>query len=236
MHIKCLIVDDEPPAREVLKRYVSELPMLHLVGECGNAVQAIAALQKGDVDLMFLDIRMPQVNGTDLVKALQHQPKIIFTTAYTEYALEGYELNVVDYLIKPIKFERFLKAVTKAFPRPEGAPMPETSPVVAPELSTAFVYFRTNRKMVKVLLNDILYVEGMRDYVKVVTTGGTIVTKQPISAVEAMLPKDRFMRVHRSFITSLEKIKSFTHELLEIGGTEVPIGKLYRQELMHRLA
>ena len=234
MKIKCLIVDDEPPAREVLKRYVEELPMLQLAGECANAIQAITILQQQPIDLIFLDIRMPQLNGTDFLKTLKNPPKVIFTTAYTEYALEGYELDIVDYLMKPIRFDRFIKAVNKAFPLQDNKFFVEVAPP-AEKKNESFVYFRADRKMLKVLLNDILYIESMKDYVKVFTTNNSIVTKQSISSVETMLPEKKFIRTHRSFIVSVNKIKSFTNEIIEIGNTEIPIGKLYRNSVMKLL-
>lgn len=234
MKIKCLIIDDEPPAREVLKRYVQEMPMLLVAGECANAVQALAALQEQAVDLLFLDIRMPQLNGTDFLKTIKNPPKVILTTAYTEYALEGYELDVVDYLMKPIRFDRFVKAVNKAFPLQGGRPQHEEP--VEEKKNESFVYFRADRKMVKVVLNDILYIESMKDYIKVFTRSSTIITKQSISSVEAMLPEKQFVRTHRSFIISLGKVNSFTSELVEIGAAEVPIGKLYRNGVLKRLS
>lgn len=237
MKIKCLIVDDEPLARDVLKRYVNELPMLELAGECGNAIEAILRLRQGAIDLMFLDIRMPQLNGTDFLKTLKNPPKVVFTTAYTEYALEGYELDAVDYLMKPVRFDRFLKAVNKAYPLLNGKPAAEEQPPPVPEKrNEAFVYFRAGRKMVKVLLSDILYIESMKDYVKVFANGQPLITKQSISSVEAMLPEKDFIRTHRSFIVSVGKIKSFTAELIEIGNAEIPVGKLYRNGVMKLLA
>jgi DNA-binding LytR/AlgR family response regulator len=234
MAIRCLIIDDEPPARDVLRRYVEELPILKFCGECGNAIQAISFLQQQPIDLLFLDIRMPQLNGIDFLKTLKHPPKIIFTTAYSEYALEGYELDVVDYLMKPIRFDRFLKAINKAFPT-HDLKQPVNEPVLAEKAAEAFVYFRADRKMVKVLLNDILYIESMKDYVKVFTNTNTIITKQSISSVETMLPEKKFVRTHRSYIVSIDKIKSFTNEILEIGKAEIPIGKLYRNNVIKRL-
>lgn len=232
MKIKCLIVDDEPPARDVIKRYVEDVPMLELAGMCANAIQAMVVLQQQPIDLVFLDIRMPQLNGTDFLKTLKNTPKVIFTTAHTEYALEGYELDIVDYLLKPVRFDRFLKAVNKAFPHFNGKQVETTIPVMQENITESFVYFRADRKMIKVLLNDILYVESMKDYVKVVTATGAIITRQSISSVEAMLPENRFLRIHRSFVVSVNKIKSFTNEMIEIDKTEIPIGKLYRNEVM----
>lgn len=232
--IRCLIVDDEPPAREIIRRYVQEIPTLLLMGECANAIQVLTILQQQPIDLLFLDIRMPQLNGTDFIKTLQHPPKVIFTTAFSEYALEGYELDVVDYLMKPIRFDRFLKAVNKAFPANNTAAVANVGvPVVAEEKKNeSFVYFRADRKMVKVMLDDILYIESMKDYIKVHTLQGVIITKQSISSVEAMLPGKLFVRTHRSFIVSINKIKSFTNELVEIDKTDIPIGKLFRNGVL----
>ncbi len=226
--IKCLIVDDEPPARDILRRYIGEMPMLELTGECANAMEVLSFLQKHSVDLLFLDIRMPQLKGTELIKILKNPPRVIFTTAHADYALEGYELDIVDYLLKPIQFDRFVKAVSKAFQYalPVAAPAVETAPPTVGK--DAFVYFRMDRKMVKVILADIMYVESMKDYVKIHTCDGVIITKQSISSVAAMLPEEVFIRTHRSFIVNIGKIRSYTHELIEIEKMEIPIGKLFR--------
>jgi len=231
--IRCLVVDDEPPARKILRRYIEEIPILTLVAECANAVQAFTELQQHTIDLMFLDIRMPQLNGNDLLKTLKNPPKVILTTAYPEYALEGYELDVTDYLMKPVTFERFLKSVNKAFP----SGLFKTGNISKEEdkKSEDFVYFRADRKMVKVMLHDILYIESMKDYIKVFTRNNTLVTKQSISSVEEMLPEKDFIRVHRSFIVSLQKIRTFTSELIEIDSSEIPIGKFYRQGVLKML-
>lgn len=230
-NIKCLIVDDEPPAREIIRRYAEQVPSLDIAGECENAIQAFAFLQQQPVDLIFLDIRMPQLNGNDFVKALSTPPKVIFTTAYPEYALEGFELNAIDYLVKPVRFERFLKAVHKVFAVNSVKAIAEL-PVAEDKKNESFVYFRADRKMIKVMLEDIFYIESMKDYIKIVTKQSTVITKQSISSVEAMLPDKEFVRVHRSYIVSLNKIRSFTNELIEIEKAEIPIGKLYRNEVM----
>jgi len=230
--IRCLVVDDEPLARDVIRRYVESIPSLKLIGECGNAIDAMSFLQQQPVDLLFLDIQMPKLKGIDLLKIMTNPPKVILTTAHAEYALEGYELDIVDYLLKPIAFERFFKAVNKAFQfvRPvmeTELPAPKEEPK-----KERYIYLRADRKMVKVMLQDILYIESMKDYVKVVTNQGTIITKQSISSMEAMLPETAFLRTHRSFIASVDKIKSFTPELIEIEKSEIPIGKLYRNNVM----
>jgi DNA-binding LytR/AlgR family response regulator len=227
--VKCLIMDDEPMARDVIRRYIEHIPSLEIAGEFGNAIDATIFLQRNIVDIIFLDIKMPQLSGTDFVRTLHTVPKIIFTTAHKEYAHEGFELDVVDYLLKPIRFDRFLRAVNKAFPQGSA----ETNHAANGtrrdmKFASPFIYLKVDRKMVKILLDDILYIESDKDYVKVFTTGSTIITRQTISSVEAMLSENKFFRIHRSFIVSLDKIKSFSNEIVEIGNKELPIGKLYR--------
>ncbi|GAA4327145.1 LytTR family DNA-binding domain-containing protein [Flaviaesturariibacter amylovorans] len=233
--LRCLVVDDEPPARSILERYIADLPALELAGSCAHALEALQALQQTPVDLLFLDIHMPQLKGNELLKILKAPPRVIFTTAHPEYALEGYELDVVDYLLKPIRFDRFVKAVNKLYMM-ERAPLPEPARPPAPARQEPFIYLRADRRMVKVLLQDILYVESMKDYVKVFTASEIIITKQSISGMEAMLPEGAFVRVHRSFIVSVNKVRTFTHELIGIGNTEIPIGKLYRQSVLRALS
>lgn len=230
----CLIVDDEPPAREILKRYVEKMPMLELAGECSNAFEVIAFLHKQSIDVIFLDIQMPQLSGLELLGTLITPPKVIFTTAFGDYALQSYELDAVDYLLKPIKFERFVKAVNKAIPQ-MGKSYPDIA-IPVPKKSNAggeeFLYFRSERKMVKVVLNDIFYVESLKDYVKIVTGQEQVITKQSMSALEAMLPGELFLRVHRSFIVSLGKIRSFSPTHIQLISVEIPVGKLYQREVM----
>ncbi|MDQ3277707.1 MAG: LytTR family DNA-binding domain-containing protein [Bacteroidota bacterium] len=230
--IRCLLVDDEPLARDVLRRYIELVPTLEVCGECGNALEALSILQQQSTDLLFLDIQMPQLKGIDLLRILPNRPKVILTTAFSEYAVEGYDLDIVDYLLKPIQFSRFLKAVGRAFQqaKPVAATLPP-APAEEPA-KEGYIYLRADRRMIKVLLQDILYVESMKDYIKVFTTSGTIITKQSITAMEAMLPEQAFIRTHRSFIASVEKIRSFTTELIQIEKAEIPIGKLYRQNVM----
>ena len=231
--LKCLIVDDEPMARDVIRRYIEQVPTLELAGEFGNAIEATLYLQKNPADMIFLDIMMPQLSGTDFVRSLHNVPKIVFTTAHKEYALEGFELDVVDYLLKPIRFDRFLRAVNKAFPmRWEEANSVSAATSHNNKYSSPFIYVRVDRKMIKILLDDILYIESDKDYVKVITPKSVIITRQTISSVEAMLSADKFFRIHRSFIVSLDKIKSFTMEVVEIGDKELPIGRLYRNGFM----
>ena len=228
----CIIVDDEPMARDVIRRYVQKVPTLKLVAEFGNAIDATVFLHEQLVDIIFLDIKMPQLSGTDFVRSLRNGPKIIFTTAHKEYAYEGFELDVVDYLLKPIRFDRFLKAVNKAFPQKRQETENINVAVVEDNNTSSFIYLRVDRKMMKILLDDILYIESDKDYVKVFTPRGFIITRQTIASVEAMLSASRFTRIHRSYIVSLSKIASFTHEIVEIGNKELPIGKLYRNSFL----
>ena len=231
--IKCIIVDDEPMARDVIRRYIQKIPTLKLLGEFGNAIDATLFLQGQAVDMIFLDIKMPQMSGTEFVRSLRNVPKIIFTTAHKEYAFEGFELDVVDYLLKPIRFDRFLKAVNKAFPQKQqdiethGSVINEEN-----KPATSFIYLRVDRKMIKVLLDHIFYIESDKDYVKVFTEKGFVITRQTIASVEAMLSQDQFIRIHRSYIVSLNKLNSFTAETVEIGNKELPIGKLYRNNFL----
>jgi DNA-binding LytR/AlgR family response regulator len=233
MQVKCIIVDDEPMARDVIRRYIQKIPTLRLMGEFGNAIDATVCLQEQSVDVIFLDIRMPQLTGTEFVRSLRNVPKIIFTTAHKEYAHEGFELDVTDYLLKPIRFDRFLRAVNKAFPQKQQEPEFPVSPLAEENKSAAsFIYLRADRKMIRVLLNDILYIESDKDYVKVFTEKGFILTRQTIASVEAMLSDSQFIRIHRSFIVSLNKLKSFTAETVEVANKELPIGKLYRNTFL----
>jgi DNA-binding LytR/AlgR family response regulator len=226
--IKCLIVDDEPLARDVIRRYIEKVPLLQVAGECGNAIEALMFLHNEAVDLIFLDIRMPQLTGTEFAKALLYKTKIIFTTAFKEYAIEGFELDAIDYLLKPIRFDRFLRAITKAFPQKSGELNGTPNIDLANKKNTSdFIYLKADRKMVKVLLDDILYIESARDYLKVFTQNHSILTRQTISSIEAMLSENEFIRIHRSYIVSIRKIDSFTHETVEIGNKELPIGKFY---------
>jgi DNA-binding LytR/AlgR family response regulator len=228
----CIIVDDEPMARDVIRRYVEQTPMLVLQGEFGNAIDASIFLHDHPVDMMFLDIQMPQLTGTEFVRSLRRAPKVIFTTAHKEYAYEGFELDVTDYLLKPVRFDRFLKAVSKALPQKSSQDTNVTALTEDAATAPSFIYLRVERKMVKLLLDDVLYIESDKDYVKLFTGKGFVITRQTIASVEAMLPASQFVRIHRSYIVSLNKIKSFTNESVEVGNKELPIGKLYRNGFM----
>jgi DNA-binding LytR/AlgR family response regulator len=229
--IICLAVDDEPPALEVLKKFITSVHSLELAGTCSDAIEAINFLQSKPVDLIFLDIKMPELLGTDFIRALKNPPKVIFTTAYRKYAIEGFELDAVDYLLKPISFDRFLRAVSKVMQTPLTDMKHEDEIQNSKSGAPGYISFRSDRKMIKVALNDILYIESIKDYIKVITVTNTVITKQSISSVEEMLPKDMFIRIHRSYIVSLNKIESYNHELVWIAKQELPISRMYRHEV-----
>ncbi len=230
MKLRCLLIDDEPPALTILASYIESMDNLELAGQCYNAFEAMLILQRTTVDIIFLDINMPRLLGTEFIRTLRNPPKVIFTTAHKDYALEGYDLNAVDYLLKPFSLERFVRAVNKI--------TDETDAPAAPALPTAdpFLYFRSDRKMVKVMLDEVIYIESLKDYIRIVRTGQPpLVVKQPISIVEEMLPDNLFVRIHRSYIIALKKVTAYTQNEVEIDGTEIPIGKLYKHR-MNRLA
>ncbi|HEY4650623.1 MAG TPA: LytTR family DNA-binding domain-containing protein [Pontibacter sp.] len=233
MKIRCLIVDDEPLALDVLETYISRLDNLELVCRCNNAVEAYNCLQTEQIDLMFLDIQMPKLTGIDFVKSLPNPPKVVFTTAYRDYAVEGYELNAVDYLLKPISFDRFLKSITK-ITHPEAKPA-ATITTPEPDYKEAFIYLKADKKMVKVMLADILYIESLKDYIRVKTETKEIISYQKISFLEEKLPADKFLRIHRSFIIALDKVQAFSATAVDLGKTEIPIGRLYKNEVLQIL-
>ena len=237
--INCLAVDDEPPALSVLTQHISAVPSLNLVGVCSNAVEALTAIRSQNIDLLFLDIQMPQLLGTDLIRTLKNPPRVIFTTAYRKFAIEGFELNAVDYLLKPISFERFLMAVNRVLETPPAPPLSPVSPTpvapIPPADTSPLIYFRADRKMQKVLLSDILYIESLKDYSRIITKTKKIITKQGISFIEGQLPRNAFIRIHRSYIVAIDKIDSYTTDLIEIDHQELPIGRMFRHEVERTL-
>ena len=227
--IKCLVIDDELPAIEILKRHIYCVEALELSGTCSNAVEAISFLKDTRVDLLFLDIQMPHLLGTTFLRTLKNPPKVIFTTAYRKYAVEGFELDAVDFLLKPINFERFLKGVNKVLQvNLQSNNASPTSPENQAESVPPFLYFRANRKMVKVLFNEIMYIEGLNDYIKIITVHKVIITKHLLTSLEEMLPSKEFVRTHKSFIVAINKIESFNADAIEIGKKEIPIGRSYK--------
>jgi two-component system LytT family response regulator len=221
-----LIVEDEPLARNLITEYVRKIPYLNLVKACSGALEAMEVLRTNPVDLLFLDVQMPELTGIAFLKSLQKKPLVILTTAYSEYALEGYELDVTDYLLKPITFERFLKAVDKVNQRlSDNHPVTEKPAEVMPD----FIFVKDGTKLVKIRWNDILYVEGLKDYVTIHTRTQKVISLQRLKSLEEQLPADKFIRVHNSFIVALDAIDSVHKDKIQIGQAQVPIGDTYKK-------
>jgi len=232
--MKCLIVDDEPLARELMEAYVSRIEELKLVKSCGNALEAFTFIQQRPVDLIFLDIEMPQITGIELLRSLKDKPRVILTTAYREYAFEAYDLDVVDYMLKPISFDRFLRGIAKIkqLKQPEIT-LDEVNAVES--FNDAYLYLKENREMVKVFLKDIVYIESLRDYVRVKTLKQEVITYQKISYLEQKLPQNKFIRVHRSFIIAMDKVISFTPATVKVNIIDIPIGRNYKNVTLKML-
>ncbi|MCU4163114.1 LytR/AlgR family response regulator transcription factor [Carboxylicivirga caseinilyticus] len=232
--IKCLIVDDEELAIDVLKEYVSRIDYLELTGSCRNALEAMTFLNENKVDLIFLDIQMPGLTGLQLLKNITNRPEVIMTTAYSEYALEGFELQVLDYLIKPIPFDRFIKAINR-FLKLRQPNMTLTEKSQTDSYNDTFIFVKSDKMMIKVLLREITYVESLRNYVAIHLTNGKMVkTMNTISNIEDKLPETHFLRVHRSFIIAIDKIDSFMSGSFKINSEIIPIGRQYK-ELVKRI-
>jgi DNA-binding LytR/AlgR family response regulator len=233
--MKCLIVDDEPLARELIESYVNRVEGLTLVKSCTNAVEAFSVIQQKPIDLIFLDIQMPQISGIDLLKSLKHRPRVILTTAFREYAFEAFDLDVVDYLLKPVSFERFLRSISKIYQLNQPLEPPEYENPTQQSYEDTYIFFKEDREMVKVFLQDILYIESLRDYVRVKTVQKQIITYQKISYLEQKLPESSFIRVHRSFIVAIDKVTSFTASSVRLGTFEIPIGRNFKNQALKAL-
>ncbi len=234
--MNAIIVDDEPLALDVLETYINQINEVNLLAKCSNALEANEALQTHDVDLMFLDIQMPQLTGIDFLKTLTKPPLVIFTTAYANYAIEGFELNAVDYLLKPISLDRFMKAVNKAS---------EQHALLHPEPSAAqssgnddpnFIFVKADKKLVKVKYDDIIYIEGLKDYVIIRTNTGRVITLQTMKSLEVKMPSNTFRRIHRSYIVNVDKIQAVIGNMVEVieknQAKHLPVGKNYRDDLL----
>lgn len=226
--ITCLIVEDEPLAAEVLEDYINQVPFLQLVCICGDAISALEVLQREKIELLFLDIHLPKLKGLDFIKTLDHPPKVIITSAYQDYALQGYELNVVDYLLKPIEFKRFVNAVNKARQQMEIYRSLDN-----PEMPNerAFLFFNVSKKKVKMFLDEILYIESLKEYIKIVSHDKYILTKFQLGQTEDLLKNKNFIRIHRSFIVAKDKIDAFSATDIEIQGKLIPIGRSYKEQV-----
>lgn len=231
--INCIIVDDEPVAREILENHLSKIESVEVVASCKNAIEAFNAINQQKVDLIFLDINMPEISGLSFAKSINKDIKVIFTTAYREYAVDGFDLQAVDYLLKPISFERLLQALNKYLNENVATKCEEPTHIEEERYESFFV--RSERKMVKICFSEILFVESIGDYVRIHLTDKTVVTRETIANIEARLPQKDFIRTHRSFIVSLAGIESFTSEYVELGKTQIPISRSYKNEVLQKL-
>ena len=234
MILNCIAVDDEPLALEKIKSFVERVPFLKLISCCNNAMEAISELKNSKIDLIFLDIQMDEFTGIQLLESLQTKPKVILTTAYDSYALKGYELDVSDYLLKPISFERFLKAVNKVYDNCNAKSDKETNITIqdSKQNKEDFVFVKTEYRMQKVVFDDILYIEGMKDYLRIVTKSEKIMTLQSFSSLEKLLPSHDFVRVHKSYIVAINKIECIERRGIKIKEMYIPIGDIYKMNFM----
>lgn len=229
MDVKCLIVDDEPPARELIRSYLERLDGFTVCGEFPNAMDGFNYLQKNNVDLLFVDIQMPKMDGIELIRSLVKRPKIIITTAFRDYAAEGFDLSILDYLVKPIVFDRFLNAIGKY----NQCILTEREPNSSYE--DTYMFFRVEKEMVKIYLRDIVYIESIQDYIKINTPERTYVTYTRIGYMDEKLPDSHFVRIHKSFIVPLGKVASYTHNTVKVNGKQLPIGRVYKQGFLNAI-
>jgi len=232
MELKCLIVDDEVLAQDVIEKYITNIPTLKLVGKCDNAVEAISFLHNNQVDLLFLDLNMPELSGLDMLKTLSNPPKVILTTAYSEYALESYEYGVLDYLLKPIKLERFIKAVNKVVEQQSKKDGDENIPQ---KQQAHTIFIKEDQVTYQVKLNDIFFIEAYGNYLKVHTEDKVYVTRDTMHDMESKLPEETFMRIHKSYIVTLSKIDSVSGNRVYINEQEIPVGEMYKLALKQKI-
>ena len=231
--IKCLIVDDEPLAIDVIKDYIDRVPQLKLVKTCNDAMEALQEINNYNIDLLFLDIEMPAMNGIDFLKSLSNPPQVILTTAFRKYAFDSYDVDVIDYLLKPISFNRFFKSISKYIKLNSSKPIQSNTEITQPAKSSS-IYVYADKKNIKVHLEDIIYVESIKDYVRIHTEEKNLISKATITKYENLLP-DTFLRVHRSFIVNTKKITAFTQHDIEINKKEIPIGSSYKKKVSDAL-
>jgi len=229
--ISCIIVDDESMARDIIATHLSRIKNIEVVAQCKNAIEAFNFINNNAVDLIFLDINMPEISGIAFAKSINKSIKIIFTTAYRDYAVEGFDLQAVDYLLKPVPFERLLKAVNRYFEVNAKHLKNESNQLD----DNDFIFVRSDRRMLKITFKDILYIESLSDYIKIHLTETCIVTRETISAIEAKLPQKDFLRIHRSYIVSLAKIQSFTNEEITVNRKALPISRSYKKDVLNHL-
>ena len=233
MKTRCLIVDDEPLARELIRGHIQKLENFEVVAECDNAMKAMDSLRSHHVDLMFLDIKMPQMTGIDFLKTLKKPPKVIITTAFSQYALDGFELDVVDYLMKPVTFERFFKSINKFF---------QSSVTDTVEIEggngineEAFIYVKENKKIIKIYLKEIHFIEGLNEYIRIHTDNRRVVVKSSLHSIEERLPSEQFIRIHKSYIISIPRIRAFNATTIELENAKLRIGRNYKNQVFSAL-
>jgi len=237
MKIRCQIVDDEPLAINVIKKFLEKFQHTEVVSTCENAMDAFGYISEQPVDLLFLDINMPTLNGLDFLKSLKQPPLVIITSAYRDYAVDGFELNVLDYLVKPISFQRFLKAMDKAntaLKEKKGIGISQPL-VTANDGSKSFIFLKVDKKMVKIYLDEILYIESLKDYVRIRTVYEDLITHQNLNGMAKLLPADNFIRIHKSYTISVDKVKSIEGNCVEIASKLLPIGRNYRKEVKEHI-
>jgi DNA-binding LytR/AlgR family response regulator len=235
--MNCIAVDDEPLALDMMATFVKKVPFLQLISKSISATDALLTLKHKKIDLLFLDIRMLDISGIQLLKSLQHPPMVIFTTAYEKYALEGYDLDVIDYLIKPIPFDRFLKVVNKAYEyfTLKNNPGADAGSVITSAAEKDYIFVKANYQSVKIEFDEIKYIEGLKDYVKIYITERPIITLSNLKNFELKLPPDKFVRAHKSFIVQINKIDSMKKNFLVVAGKEIPIGARFMENFEHRM-
>lgn len=233
MKTKCLIVDDEPLARELIRGHILKLENFDVVAECDSAMKALDALRNHHVDLMFLDIKMPQMTGVEFLKTLKRPPKVIITTAFSQYALEGFELDVVDYLMKPVTFERFFKSINKYFQstKPENVEIDGNGK----NDGDAFIYVKENKKVIKIYLKEIHFIEGLNEYIRIHTDNRRVVVKSSLQSLENKLPSEEFIRIHKSYIVSIPRIRAFNATTIELENAKLRIGRNYKNQVFSAL-
>ncbi|HLO43306.1 MAG TPA: LytTR family DNA-binding domain-containing protein [Leadbetterella sp.] len=229
---KCLIIDDELPARALIKTYLESVVDFEVLGSFNNAIDGLDFLKSNEVDLIFLDIQMPQMTGLALLKSLESKPKVVFTTAYREFAADAFDLEALDYFVKPISEERFMKTISKYLQLQEYK---QNSTPISTTLEEAYIFLKVGKEQKKVFLSDILYIEGLKDYIKVYTNLGMLVVYERLGYMEAKLPESRFVRIHKSFIVSIDKMLTYSNDTVKVETQEIPIGRIYKQNFISQL-
>ncbi len=231
MQINCLVIDDEPLARRLIESHIEKLSLFSEVTYAKNAIEALEILRADSFDLLLLDVQMPKLNGIDFLKSLSHPPKVILTTAFRDFAVDAFELDVIDYLVKPIAFERFVKAVNKFVERSKIDLKSHAMPAPFDEI----INVRSDRKMVRIPVSDICYIESIKDYIKIYTPTKSIITKETISSIQIRLVNHQFLRIHRSYLVSIQKVRAFSHEFVEVLGKQLPYGRTFKESALTQL-